>query len=75
MDVSVAQLFWVIGFQTESDVEFEVEPDLWRIVIFNDHPLPDVEFPTFYQERVLYVLLNDILGLFSERVVKDIVQF
>jgi hypothetical protein len=68
----VAQLGGVVLVQAEAAVELTVEPDLRRVVVLHQHPLPNVELAPVYYERVLDVLLDDVLRLLAQRVVEDV---
>jgi hypothetical protein len=59
---------------TKTKVAFFIEPYNWRVEIFDQHPLADVEFFTVYEKRVFDVFLNDKLTIFSQAVVGNIVQ-
>ena len=55
----------------KSDVAFVEEPDLERVQILDEDPLPDIELPVFDNQRVLDVLLDHIGFGLSDDVVED----
>ena len=58
----------------KSEVALFIEPDNWRIVVLDKHPLSDVKFFTIYQQRVLYVFLDYKLAIFSQTIVCNVIQ-
>ena len=62
----VAQFERVVFLQAEAEVELGIEPDARRVVVLDQHPLADVEFPPVYYQWVLDVLLHHVLCLLAK---------
>ena len=62
----VAQFKRVVFLQAEAEVELGIEPDARRVVVLDQHPLADVEFPPVYYQWVLDVLLHHVLCLLAQ---------
>jgi hypothetical protein len=61
----VAQLAGVVFLKAETAVELSVEPNLWRVIVLHQHPLPDIEFATINYQWILDVLLHHVLGFLA----------
>lgn len=59
MDKFVADLLRIVVDRWKSDVTFVVEPNVERVKICNQYPLPDVELSFENNQRILYVFLSD----------------
>lgn len=63
----------VIVLQTEPQVELIVEPDFGWVVVFDDNPNADIEFPPVDYEWILDILLDHVLGLFAQAGVQNVI--
>lgn len=69
----VMNIVKTIIITTKSKVALFIEPDYRRIVVLNKHPLSYVKFFTIYQQRILYIFLDDKLTIFSKTIVCNVI--
>jgi hypothetical protein len=74
MHKPISQSRGVIFLQAESAVKLPIEPNFRGVVFFHNDPLSDIKLSPVYQQRILYILLDHILCLFSKGVVEDIIE-
>ena len=44
----VSQFGYVVVFKAKTKVKFTIKPNSGRTILFNNNPLPDIEFPAIY---------------------------
>jgi hypothetical protein len=74
MDVAVVDVLQRVALSAEAHVALIVEPHLGWVKVLNEYPLPNIELPLVDQQRILDVLLRNILDVLVEAVIHDVEQ-
>lgn len=75
VDIFVGQIPHIVLFRAQPQIALIEHPNFWRRVLFNQYPLPDIELLAFNKERILDILLSDILHVLIEGKIENVVDF